>query len=63
MMCSAEVGGFIQKHWQLQDIQGGRITFGREKKGVAIILFLADRRNVNKLFASVQVAAVQHRCM
>lgn len=61
-MCSAEVGGFIQKHWQLQDIQGGRITFGREKKGVAIVLF-ADRRNVNKRFASVQVAAVQHRCM
>lgn len=50
MMCSAkssppEVDGFIQKQWQLREIQGGRIAFGREKKRVEIVLFFADRRN------------------
>lgn len=48
MTCSAKVDGFIQKHWQLREIQGGGITFGREKKGLEIVLFLADRRNMSK---------------
>lgn len=31
-MCSAKVDGFVQNHWQLIEIQGGKITWEREKK-------------------------------